>query len=225
MEQHGMRALRAYSYVAAVGVLVTPLVFILGIGQQPGDLSQGEAFRELLQAARALPLYRVALVGDTALWFFFAGSLALLAQLLRPSTPARAALIGLCAAGTLLGAVTGCLRLTLVASLAERWAADATAHSAILEQFVFATRVANATALAGNLLLGLGFALSVWGLWSLREFPRWLTAWMALTAAIPLLQASVVASGRGFIIPLVIAEIVLGFAALHVVMAVALRKV
>jgi hypothetical protein len=214
------QGLAAFSIPATIIALALPLTFIMVVGDQPGDLARGEALRELLMASRAPNAYRVAMVFETLLWLAFGITLVLLAGLLHRHAPRRAALIAAAGAGQAVGMLTGCLRLALISPLAAQYASD---PDTAIRLFPGSQRLAQAPWQAGSLILGVGFFMAATVAWTLPGFPRWLAGWMFIPALLPLVQFVVVATGHPFIVPLAIANNVVGYGAMSLAMALAFR--
>jgi hypothetical protein len=210
---------------AALVLLGLPVVFFGALGVADSDEVLGPAYAELLQASRAVGAYRLAMVFDALGWAMIGGTLLVLGRLLERQAPVRAAFVSACAVGQVAGVLGGFLRLDGYASLAERYpAATPEQLTALLDAFLALQRVVGACFHAGNLLQGAGFALAAWALLSLPGFPRWLAVWMVLPGVLPLAQFVNVATGAPFSFPLILFHVVVGIIALHVAIAVALRR-
>lgn len=204
-----------------LGLLV---VYMGGIGFSPADNALGAEYSELLQAARAPLMYRLAMVFDAGGWVMMGGTLLLLAYILRPQAPIRALFVGACGVGLLSGFSASAMRLVGIGSLAAQYSAAGSAQQALLLQPMLALyEVIGSLFVAGDLLAGAAFLLVASRLFALSMVPRWLASWFVLAGLLSLLQGATSALGA-FSFPVLLATVVLGILGLHAAIAVALWR-
>lgn len=217
------RLLGRYSIVAAVMIALLPLTFPL-VAPQPGDAAYGPDLGLLLQASRWPLGFRVHMVFETTLWIMVAGTFILVAHVVRRQAPRRASLLLVCAAGQAIGAFGGMVRLDVMAALGARYAGAAAAvQQQISASFLDVAALVNVCSHAGSLFQGLGFLAAATALGRTPGFPRAIARWMYLPAVIPLVQVVVVATGRPFVLPLLLLHVIVGLVLLHGAMAWSLR--
>lgn len=219
-----LRFLPRWSLLVGLATLTLPIVFVVGIGQQDSDDALGAIFVELLQAVRSPGMFRLGWTLDAIVWLLIGGSLLTLAGTLRRHAPVRGGFIAACGVAQVIGAAASLLRLNGIGDLAGLYAAAATAEQALyLSAHLNLWRVINALNHTGVLLQGTGFLLAAWAAFSLRGFPRWLAAWLALPGILSVVQFVLVAAGAPFWRPLNILGLV-GNIALNFAMAVSLWR-
>jgi Domain of unknown function (DUF4386) len=112
--------------------------------------------------------------------------------------PIRALMLAACAAGQLVGAVGGALRLDAVAELASRYAAAGADQQAVLSQvYLTLAQTVGAHYASGQFLYGVGYLLIGGIVLSRAGLPRWIAGWFAISGAYAIAnQLSVVAVGE-----------------------------
>jgi hypothetical protein len=220
-----LRFLPRWSLVAALVILMLPLVIFGGVGQQPSDNALGTEYAELLQAARSPAMYRLGMTFDALGWLMIGGSLLTWAAVLSRRAPIGAVFIAACGIGQIAGVLGGLMRLNGVSELAKLFAAASPDQQIIvLRSYLDLWAVINSHFHAGNFIQGVGFLLVAWTAFSLTGFPRWLAIWLALPGLLPLVQFVLVAAGAPFSLPLVIFHVMVGVVALNFALAVALWR-
>jgi hypothetical protein len=153
------------------------LVFFIGVGF---DSSVPQEYVELVGASRSPAAYRLVGLLDMLVWLGIGGTLVAFASLMARRTPIHAALIAACAAGQVVGALGGAMRLRVVTDLAARYAVAAPDQQVELAQsYLILSQEILAHFDVGSWLYAAAFLLIAAVAVSYVGFPRWLTGWLA----------------------------------------------
>ena len=220
-----LRLVPRWSLMVALVTAAIPIVLFGAVGQQASDNALGTEYVELLQALRNPGMFRLGWSLDAVVWLLIGGSLLALAGILRRHAPIRAILIAACGMAQLMGTLGGFIRLNGTSDIAALYATASPERQAVLlDSYLNLWRVINSHYHVAVFLLGPGFLLAAWSLFSLRGFPRWLAAWVVLPGMLALAQFVLVAAGSPFSRPLNILDAVVGNFALNLALAVALWR-
>ena len=200
---------------AGVDVVLFAAFFSMGF-----DASVPQEYAELVGASRHLATYRLTAALDALVWLAMGATLLAFAGLFARRTPRRAAFLAACAAGQLLGALGGYLRLYPVSDLATRYAAATPdQQTALVQAYLTVAQTYGAHYGAGQLLYGAGYLLVASAALAFAGFPRWLAGWFALSGAYAVVEQVVNATGSTVFFALFPLYTIVGIMALHVATA------
>jgi hypothetical protein len=183
-------------------------------------------YAALMQAGRAQGAYRLFSVLDMLVWLGIGATLLAWAGTLWQRARVRAAFIGGCAYGQLLGALGGSLRLNAVADLGARYAsATPDVQAALLPLYLTVDRTINAHFSLGAALYGVAFLLIASVAVGLVGFPRWLAAWFGISGLVILLENVMMAAAMTPPAVLGIGYLLVGVLGLHAAVAIGLWHV
>lgn len=214
-----------WTLMTGLVTLTIPIAFLGGVGQQASDNALGSEYVELLQAVRSPSMFRLAWTIDAIVWLLLGGILIIAAGILRRHAPIRAVFIGVCGIAQLLGAYGSFLRLDGVSDIAAHYLGALPAQQAeVLSSYINLWRVINSSNHLAVLLQGLGFLLVAWGVYSLRGFPRWLTAWLTLPGLLAITQFGLYVTGAEYFFVLNVIGLIFGNIALNFAITIALWR-
>lgn len=220
-----LRLLPHWSLMTGLVTLTIPIAFLGGVGQQASDNALGSEYVELLQAVRSPSMFRVAWTIDAIVWLLLGGILIIEAGILRRHAPIRAVFIAVCGIAQILGALGSFLRLDGISDIAALYSRAIPAQQAeLLGSYLNLGRVINSSNHLALLLQGIGFLLVAWGIYSLRGFPRWLTAWLTLPGLLAIAQFGLYLTGAEYLFVLNVIGLIFGNIALNFAITIALWR-
>lgn len=220
-----LRFLPRWSLMTGLVTLTIPIAFLGGVGQQASDNALGSEYIELFQAIRSPSMFRVAWTIDAIVWLMLGGILIVLAGILRRHAPIRAVFTTVCGIAQTLGAFGSFLRLDGISNIAAHYSGAIPAQQAeLLSSYLNLGRVINSSNHLALLLQGMGFLLVAWGVYSLRGFPRWLTAWLTLPGLLAIAQFGLYVTGGEYLFVLNVIGLIFGNIALNFAIAIALWR-
>ena len=171
------------------GLVVLALFLVFGIVVLPASQNSplpGQ-YDELVVAIRNPALFRITSTLDVSTWLVEGGFLITLAALLGRRAPMRSTFIAACGIGQLAGVLGAFTHLDGVSDLATRYVAAAPEQQAgLLRSYLDLQLIVSTHFNAGALLWALASLLVASVIWSLADFPRWLTGLIALQGAMQL---------------------------------------
>lgn len=167
--------------IVVAGLFVT---FFGAFGAVAARPEIGKGYDELLMAAFAPGLYRVAMVFDALGWLFMGGLIVIAGAVLWHDGGVRARFGAICGIGAMAGIIGGFLRLAVMGDLGQQYAAAGADQAPIVMLARTVLEIVAAHFAAGQLTVGLGFAAVGAAALSTAWVPRtiaWLLALPAVT--------------------------------------------
>jgi hypothetical protein len=166
------------------------------LGQQASDMAQGSENIELFQAVRNPAMYRLGWMIDAFIWLLIGGSLFILGCILRLRFPIVATFITISGIAQLIGFLGTLIRLHGTLDLALAYSATSTDQQyAILNDYNDLWCVIKAHFHVPLLFSGLGYLLAARSYSTLKGFPQWLAAWLAIPGLLGLTQFVIIGFG------------------------------
>src|SRR5262245_34836236 len=209
------RFLARWTLIAGLVSLALLLAFSIFVLPAAQNSSLPQDYFELEAAIQAPALYRLTITLDVAGWLMLGGFFITLAAVLARRAPLRATLLAACGIGQVAGLLGAFARLHGTSLLAARYVAAAPDQQVALLQSYRDLQLFFTSAFdAGALLWGTALVLAASAAWSTANFPRWLSALIALPGIIELPKSLVqIVTGvdLGFLILLEIPVLIVAY--------------
>ena len=215
------RFLARWTLIAGLVSLALLLAFSLFVLPAAQNIRLPQDYFELVAASYNPALYRLTITLDVAGWLMLGGFFIILATVLARRAPLRATLLAACGIGQAVGLLGACARLKGTSLLAAQYVTAAPDQQAALLQSYHDLQLFFTSAFdAGALLWGVALVLAASAAWSAANFPRWLSALIALPGIIELPKSLVqIVTGLdlGFLILLEIPLLIVAYFAVAAV--------
>jgi hypothetical protein len=142
--------------LAVAGLIATFFTALGLVSSRPGI---GGGHDELLMAAYAPGLYRIAMVFDALGWFTMGGLIVIMGMALRRDATVRGPLAAALGTTAIAGVVGAFLRLSVVGDLGKQLAAGGSTNEALLSLYRSVDWIISAHFVAGQFTVGLAFLI------------------------------------------------------------------